>query len=432
MVVALVLGFIIAAVLSVYTGIEASTANTQDMIEEYKDAFQDITELTETEERLITVGAGRGFGGGMGGGMGGIPLDSLSSIDKGMVENISGIQNVEDVIPVISQRVGEIDDEEREQMMELRNQGGMGGGGFKPDMFNDFFDYFIEGVPLDPVLDEKYSLLPSNIVSGDKISEGDSGKVLIREELTDSGGFFAGKSVGSYIEVEGQYFQIAVLYTSDDNRKNVYMDLDDARSILNMDEGSAQSLNVYADSQAAVDLVVYDIQQIYPDYNVMSSAERSSLYGDRIQVEQERTIQGMNADNEKIENTGNQIIFVLIIIAVLIVLFLVLYTVKERINEIGVLKALGFPGNNIMTQFIIEGIIIGFIGGIIGVLIGVIGGPFISEFLLPENEVFATSVPSVTLILILLFSTAILGAIGTIYPAWEASKKNPVEAIRHE
>jgi ABC-type antimicrobial peptide transport system permease subunit len=403
------------------------------MIKEYKETFQDIGEITETEERLITVGAGRGMGGGMGG-FGGITPESQPTIDQGMIENISAIQNVGDVIPVINSRVGEIDDEERELMMELRNQGGggMGGGGFKPDMFNDFFDYFIQGIPLNSDLDEKYSLLPSNIVSGRKITEGDSGRVLIREELTDYDGFFAGKTIGSYIVFEDQYFQIVGLYTSDDNRKNVYMSLDDARSILDMDEGSAQSLNVYADSQSAVDLVVYDIQQMYPDYNVMSSAERSSLFADRIKNEQERTIQGMNEDNEKIENTGNQIIFVLVIIAGLIVLFLMLYTVKERINEIGVLKALGFPGNNIMTQFIIEGIIIGFIGGIIGVLIGVVGGPFISEFLLPENEVLATSIPSVTLILILLFSTAILGAIGTIYPAWEASKKHPVEAIRHE
>jgi putative ABC transport system permease protein len=430
LVVALVLGFIIAAVLSVYTGIEASTANTQIMIEEYKDTFQDITELTETEERLITISVGRGLGGGMGGGgIGGFTPGSQSTIDIGMIDNISGVQNVEDVVPLINQRVGEIDSEERELMMELRGQGG---GDFKADMFNDFFDYFIQGVPLDPVLDEKYSLLPSNIISGEKISEGDIGKVLIREELTDSDGFFAGKSVGSYIEIEGQYFQIAGLYNSDDNRNNVYMCINDACNILDMDEGSAQSLNVYADSQTAVDLVVYDIQQIYPDFTVMSSAERSSLFADRIKTEQEKTISGMTEDNVKIENTGNQIIFVLIIIAVLIVLFLMLYTVKERINEIGVLKALGFPGKNIMSQFIIEGIIIGFIGGIIGVLIGLIGGPFISEFLLPENEVFATSIPSMALIVIILFSTAILGAIGTIYPAWEASQKHPVEAIRHE
>ena len=93
-----------------------------------------------------------------------------------------------------------------------------------------------------------------------------------------------------------------------------------------------------------------------------------------------------------------------------------LYTVKERIKEIGILKALGFPGKNIMIQFIIEGTIIGFIGGVIGITIGIIGGPFISEFLLPDTSVFATSIPSLTMILTILVFTIGLGAIGTIYP----------------
>ena len=145
----------------------------------------------------------------------------------------------------------------------------------------------------------------------------------------------------------------------------------------------------------------------------------------------EAQIDQLESDNEKIENTGNQIIIISIITAGLIVLFLMLYTVRERSKEIGILKALGFTGKNVMAQFIIEGIIIGLIGGMIGVIIGIIGGPFLSEYLLPDTEVFSTAVPGVDLIILILCLTAVLGAAGTIYPAFEASRKNPVEAMKH-
>jgi ABC-type antimicrobial peptide transport system permease subunit len=430
LVVALALGLAIAAIISVYTGIEASTANTQDMIEEYEETIINIGELSETEERMITVDSGRSGGPG-GGGPGGFNPGSQTPISGAIQENISAIENVEDVVPMITQRIGEIDEEEREQMYELRRQGG-GGGGFDPALFNDFFDYFIQGVAMESELDDKYSILPSNIIAGRKLNENDNGNVMIRRELTYSDGFFAGATVGSYIEIGDLDFKVIGIYSSDNDRNTVYMSLSDARKVLDMEEGEASSLNVYATTKTAVDLVVYDINELDTGYTVMSSADRSSLFAERIQLEQERTINGMEADNDKIENTGNQIIFISIITAVLIVLFLMLYTVKERTREIGILKALGFPGKNIMTQFIIEGTIIGLIGGILGITIGIVGGPIISKILLPNTDVFATSIPNLTLVLSILILTITLGAIGTIYPAWEASKKHPVEAIRHE
>ena len=125
-------------------------------------------------------------------------------------------------------------------------------------------------------------------------------------------------------------------------------------------------------------------------------------------------------------------IIVLIIAVGLIVLFLMMYTVKERTKEIGLMKAIGFKGNSIMSQIILEGTVIGILGGIVGIILGFIAGPAISEALLPDSEIFSTSVPSVTLILLALGLTALLGAAGTIYPAWQASKKSPMEAMRNE
>lgn len=443
--VVLALGLSIAAIVSVYSGVEASTANTQNMIAGYKQHIITMGTLSDTQQRMITVSKSFGGPGGFGGvggferqgGYGGYSQQSqIANITQEDADNISAVENVEGIVPIISRPMGTMNIDAMRQEMRQRPPDETGGrpsgrpsGGFE---MTSMFDYIIQGVPLDPVLDEKYSILPTNIVAGTKITENDASKVMVREELTVSGGYFGNSTVGSYIEIEGSYFQIAGIYSSDDNRNYVYMSLSDARKALGMAEDEVSSLDVYATTTSAVDLVVYDIQQLYPDYSVISSADMASRLTDRMNSEQAAQISALEADNAKIQNSGNQIIIISTLTAGLIVLFLMLYTVRERTKEIGLLKALGFPGSNIMVQFIIEGIMIGFIGGFIGIAIALVAGPFISEYLLPSSEVFATSTPSLTLILLALCLTAFLGAVGTIYPAWEASRKSPVEAIKHE
>ena len=85
-----------------------------------------------------------------------------------------------------------------------------------------------------------------------------------------------------------------------------------------------------------------------------------------------------------------------------------------------------------MSQFIVEGTIIGFIGGLVGIAIALVAAPFLSDILLPSSEAFAYSSLSPMLILSAAGVTALLGALGSLYPAWDAARKSPVEAMRHE
>jgi ABC-type antimicrobial peptide transport system permease subunit len=428
LIVVLALGFSIAAIMSVYTGIDASNENTQEMIDDFEKTILELGELSETQERLITVGGGRGFpgGGGSGGGFGGINPSEQIPITEEVIENITSLEYVDAVFPLITNNVGDFDFEEvgkqiRESGLRPGDEGFVG--------IDSYWDYIIQGIPLNPELDEEYSTMPSTLLDGRKLVEGDEKSVMISEELVD---FFNNAGVGAYIELQGTLFQVVGVYTSDSNLKNVYMGLEDAKEILGEELTGYSNLNIYAESHEAVDIVVYDIQQLYPDINVMSYEDTNELISDRMSDRQEEEIAGLEQQSQEIEDSGNQIIIISVVTAGLIVLFLMLYTVKERTKEIGILKSLGFPGSNIMSQFMIEGIIIGIIGGIFGIAIGVAGGPFLAELLLPETEVLATSIPGIDLIIITLVLTAVLGAAGTLYPAWEASRKNPVEAMRHE
>ena len=448
----LALGLSIAMIMSVYTGIEASNektaglidetiTNTQENVEDAKQFIYEIEELTETQERMIQIGGVRGGGGGGGGG--GFPGGggtTQTPITQDVIDNISSIDYIDAVIPIVDQRIGEIDESERAQMMEMRNQDA---DEFKIDMFNDFFDYFIQGVPLESSIDNKYSILPSNIVSGNIITEIDEGCVMIRDKLTETDGFFAGTGVGDNIDVQGIFMKVVGIYTSEADRNNVYMSVSDAQKALGLND-QVSSLNVYAETKSAIDLIIYDIGELYPDLTATSYVEITARSSDFRQQRQEDQITEMEESmdiqissyetkNNDIQNQGNMIIIISIITASLIVLFLMLYTVRERSKEIGILKALGFPGKNIMSQFMIEGTVIGVIGGIIGISIGVFAGPWIAKYILPSgSNVFATTTPSITLVIIILGLTAALGAAGTIYPAWEASRKSPMEAMKHE
>jgi putative ABC transport system permease protein len=428
--VVIALGFSVAAIISVYSGVNASTDNVQLIIEGYQQYLVETGELTDYQEKMIQVTTRRS--GGLFGGSA-----SIKNISADAIEVISQIEYVEEVIPLIRSSVGEIDFQEiREEIKTLRQSGELdsGEGGYQKiqDLITSSYDYTIMGVPTNYSLDETYLILPENIVSGNKITEHNQSMVMLREELTFSDGFFADAEVGDKILIQGYEFTVAGIFLSDSNSNYVYMDISDARKVLGLEEGCAYNLNVYVDDKSVVDLVVYDISEMYPEYRVSSYSDIYSFFSERLESGREAEIIGLQNEKSGIENQGYSIIFGLIIAVALIVLFLMMYTVKERTKEIGLMKAIGFKGNNIMFQFIIEGSAIGIIGGIMGVVIGFLAGPMISEILLPDSEIIAATTPSFLLIFLVLGLTLFLGAIGTIYPAWQASRKSPMEAMRNE
>ena len=111
-----------------------------------------------------------------------------------------------------------------------------------------------------------------------------------------------------------------------------------------------------------------------------------------------------------------------------------MYTsVLERTNEIGVMKAVGARNEDIMLLFTVESGVLGLVGGIVGTVIGIA----ISKVV----EVVASSSLGSDLLLITLSPYLIFGAlafsfitgcISGILPAIQASKLNPVDALRYE
>ena len=108
------------------------------------------------------------------------------------------------------------------------------------------------------------------------------------------------------------------------------------------------------------------------------------------------------------------------------VMNIMLVSVLERTREIGIRKALGAREHDIWIQFLIEAAFLSFAGGIIGVIIGWLISYFVNSTGLMTTIVTAD-------IVILAVSVSIgIGLFFGFYPAWNASRLNPIDALRSE
>ena len=107
------------------------------------------------------------------------------------------------------------------------------------------------------------------------------------------------------------------------------------------------------------------------------------------------------------------------------VMNVMLVSVTERTKEIGIRKALGAKRKDILVQFLIEALILCMLGGIIGVVLGISIGLILQTF------GFSFTASS-GIIAIAFASSLFIGIVFGIFPAYKASKLNPIEALRTE
>ncbi len=105
---------------------------------------------------------------------------------------------------------------------------------------------------------------------------------------------------------------------------------------------------------------------------------------------------------------------------------IMLVSVTERTREIGLRMAVGARSTDILWQFLVEAIMLCLLGGAIGILIGR-GASFMVRWLLK----WPTAI-SVSAIVLSVVVSATVGVLFGFYPAWKASRLDPIEALRYE
>lgn len=108
------------------------------------------------------------------------------------------------------------------------------------------------------------------------------------------------------------------------------------------------------------------------------------------------------------------------------VMNIMLVSVTERTKEIGIRKAVGATRTNILSQFLIEAVVLTAIGGVIGLA----AGEGLS-FLINRFSPLPAFIP-VWAILLGLAVSAGIGIVFGLYPAWKASRLDPIDALRYE
>jgi putative ABC transport system permease protein len=445
--VGIVLALCVAVFTSTLASVDASKTTTAAMLANYESAAQNTINATENAMNSIQISSG-GFGGGFGfegAGPSGFAgsTNSTNSISEATVSAIAAMDGVTNVVPSLTHTVGA-------NTSSTSSSGGFG------RRFS--YDYIIDGVTLNSSLVGEYnSILPVNISEGRNLQAGDENAVVIGKDLTSY--FNAG--IGNQISIEGTAFTVVGIYSSNVSTatvysggtsgrtsggpggggieivredKNVYMPLNTAQTLLGTN-GNVSELTVYASNSSAVDNVVATIQSASPNLRVFALQDMQAQFGGSIEQQQSTIINSTKGNLSSIENLGLEITIIAAIVGVLLIFGLMFITVRERVKEIGTLKAIGFSNGEVMKQFMYEGIFVGLIGGVVGLGLAAAAASGLSSWLLDPSKTLgqSVSVHITALAIILGLVVAVLaGALGSLYPAWRASRVSPMESLRRE
>jgi ABC-type antimicrobial peptide transport system permease subunit len=144
-------------------------------------------------------------------------------------------------------------------------------------------------------------------------------------------------------------------------------------------------------------------------------------------------IRDMTEFTRMFSSTTNTIGMLLMIVAAISlvvggvgIMNIMLVSVTERTREIGLRMAVGARSHHILRQFLVEAIVLCLVGGGVGILLGRVASIMVRYY-----AHFGTK-PSILIITISVAVSAAVGIIFGFYPAWKASRLDPIEALRYE
>jgi len=364
-------------------------------------------------------------------------FDSSASIDEdilSLTNNISAIESVQTFVTDI----------DRSGINELLAQGG---SLRDPDALRAAVR-FISGQNLSSELEgfvsEELVLVDGRMLNDSDI---DSNNVLLGVNSALAKGILVGDS----IQLNGSSLNVVGLISGDVFQTNA--------TIL-MSVETAQIIT----GTSGFDKIILTIESIELVNDVMNILQTE--YGDEltIQTASEQEGDDIAQSIEKIGGNADLGAIAALFASMLVVGFIMVIITKERVKDIGVLKAIGLPNSKIVTQFLSESIFMASLGFVVCILITLVAGPMIQTMLIesgsddsssseqgsspqfqpgqilnptPESSSmdsitsleFSVDARSIVSSLVL---TILIGIIGALYPIMGALKMQPAQALRYE
>jgi len=275
-----------------------------------------------------------------------------------------------------------------------------------------------------------YAPFRDAMVSGEFLTDDDRSGILIGKRLADSLELGAGDTVNlAIVNADGQpdesNFTIRGVYSTgvfsyDDSA--VLMPLSKAQAFANTG-GRASAVTILLNDQEDADAVAAALQS--PEVKALTWRKLNELL---IQT---------------FETAMSFYVFmygIIILIVAVIIANTLLMAVFERIREIGILAALGMKGRQITLMFLIEALILGIFGVILGNILGAAGVAWLATNGIPTGDMGAAASDlaiGATLnaqfnpggMISLSMWTLIITLVASLYPAWYASRREPVDAL---
>jgi lipoprotein-releasing system permease protein len=302
---------------------------------------------------------------------------------------------------------------------------------------------------VDPDTLDSVSVLPKSIVSG-SFDLSDKG-LVVGQDFASAMGLVVGDRLAVYSATSVEKMQASLgktnaeVFLADDftirgifdvgypdyNRSIIVASLDDARELQSMTEDSVQGLQIKLRDPFHADKVAEELSHTLTDnVSIHTWRQENSAIFDALVVE---------------KNMMFYILFFIIIVAAFGIVNCQITFVVQKTREIGILKSLGATRRQILWVFLSQSIVVGALGVGLGFGMAMLALAYRNEFLefmrrttgmelLPASiyHVYDLPVsiqgPDIALICGAAFLTCVLAG---LFPAWKASRLQPVEALRY-
>jgi putative ABC transport system permease protein len=264
--------------------------------------------------------------------------------------------------------------------------------------------------------------------------ENDADVMVVGQALADKNNLTVGSTVG----INGTPVEVIGIYDSGQVFGNnmLVMPIGTVQSLFDLE--GATSVTVVADDVNNVDAVVSSIREIFPT-NVADVTTAQDTY------------QRINSSVANAENTSTIGMIAGFAVAVVVILFSLVLMVRQRVKEIGILKAIGASNRQIGFQLGGEALGMSVMAAIIGVLIAYPLAQKVANLLVPSpggefvtrggGGLFGGGVTTVAGISVAVSPEVFLYALGiaialavvaSIFPSWYISRVKPAEVLRYE
>lgn len=215
---------------------------------------------------------------------------------------------------------------------------------------------------------------------------------------------------GRQVVLNGQPFEVIGIYATgnDFGDNHVFIPIEAFRAVYRPGK-KLSKIFVTVDSVANVERVVADLKAALPEADVVTTPEAVSTA---------RTTLGSLA----VASTYGAVL--LFATGAVLVVFVMILSTRERIREIGTLKAIGASNTEVAIQFLAEAVALSGLGALGALLVAALSLPLF-------ERVFALRVAfDVQMFLVILVGAVTFAALGSLYPVVQGTRLSPVEAMR--